>query len=111
MNCYIETEIFHERGEWDVLHEGFVMAFSFEDEWDSIDEALQEVKVAIFRIPQESVELVQPEWATQLSCALECYNVIAEEEDHDLQKINIPKMEGHHEVQGPQIENLDIMRR
>ena len=43
------------------------MTFNFEDGWDSIDEALQEVKVAIFRIPLEPVELIQPEWATQLS--------------------------------------------
>jgi len=109
MYWYIETELRHMIGEWDVLCEGFVMTFSFEDEWDSIDEALQEVKVAIFMIPQESVESIQLEWATQLSCALECYNVIAEEEDKDPWKINIPKTEGHREVQGPQIENPDII--
>jgi len=51
MNWYIETELHHRTGEWDVLCEGFVMTFSFEDEWDNIDEALQEVKAAIFRIP------------------------------------------------------------
>lgn len=39
---------------------------------------------------------------------LECYNVSTREEDEDLQKINIPKTEGHCEVQGPQIENPDI---
>lgn len=39
---------------------------------------------------------------------LECYNVSAEEEDEDPRKINIPEIEGHREVQGPQVENLDI---
>ena len=34
--------------------------------------------------------------------------MIAEVEGEDLRNINIPKMEGHHEVEGPQIENLDI---
>ena len=85
------------------------MTFSFEDGFDSIDEALQEVKVAIFRILQDPLDLIQPEWATQLSCTLECYNVTAEEEDEGLRNINIPETEDHREVQGPQIENLDIV--
>ena len=109
MKWYIETELRHGTGEWDILREGFMMTFSFEDGWDSIEEALQEVKAAIFRIPQEPVELIYLEWATQLSCALECYNVTVEEEDEDPRKINILEMEGHREVQGPQIENPDII--
>ena len=67
------------------------MTFSFEDGFDSIDEALQEVKAAIFRIPQDPLDLINPEWATQLSNALECYNVTAEEEDEDMRNINIPE--------------------
>ena len=51
MNWYIETELCHGTGEWDILREGFMMTFSFEDGFDSIDEALQEVKAAIFGIP------------------------------------------------------------
>ena len=43
-----------------------------------------------------------------MSHALECYNVTAEEEDEDLQKIKIPGTKGHREVQVPQIENRDI---
>ena len=43
-----------------------------------------------------------------MSYTLECYNVATEEEDEDPWKINIPKMEGHREVQRSQIENLDI---
>jgi len=86
-----------------------MMIFSFEDGFDSIDEALQEVKATIFRIPQDPLDLMQPEWATQLSHALECYNVTAEDEDEDLRKINIPETECHHEVQGPQIENPNII--
>jgi len=50
---------------------------------------LQEVKVAIFRIPQVSVDLIQCEWASQMSHALEYYNVTAEEEDEDLWNISI----------------------
>jgi len=39
---------------------------------------------------------------------LECYNVITKEEDEDPWKINIPKIEGHREVEGLHVENLDI---
>ena len=52
--------------------------------------------------------MIQPDWTTQLSQALEYYNVIAEEEDEDLRKINIPETEVHREVEGPQLENPDI---
>ena len=83
MNWYIEIELRHGTGKWDIVHEGFMMTFSFEDGFDSIDEVLQEVKAAIFRIPQDPLDLIQPEWATQLNHALECYNVTVEEEDKD----------------------------
>ena len=39
MNWYVETELFHGIGEWDILHKGFMMKFSFEDGFESIDEA------------------------------------------------------------------------
>ena len=55
------------------------MTFGFEDGFKCIDEALQEVKEAIFRIPQDPLDLIQLDWTTQLRHALECYNVIAEE--------------------------------
>ncbi len=51
MHWYVETELHHGTGEWNILREGFIMTFSFEDGFDCIDEALQEVKVTIFRIP------------------------------------------------------------
>lgn len=50
MNWYLETELLHGTDEWNVLQHGLLMTFSFEDGFDSIDEALQEVKVAIFRV-------------------------------------------------------------
>lgn len=50
MNGYLEIEIYHGIGEWEILHEGFIMIFNFEDGFECIDKALQEVKAAIFRI-------------------------------------------------------------
>jgi len=40
MNWYLETELHHGTSEWDILCEGFIMTFSFEDGFDCIDEAL-----------------------------------------------------------------------
>jgi len=46
MNWYVEIELHHGIGEWNILREGFMMTYS-------IDEALQEVKATIFRILQD----------------------------------------------------------
>jgi len=64
MNWYLETELHHGTSEWDILREGFIMKFSFEDGFDCIDEALQEVKASIFRIPLDPLDLIQPDWIT-----------------------------------------------
>ena len=103
MNWYLETELCHGTDEWDILRQGFFMTFSFEDGFECIDEALQEVKVAIFRILQDPLDLIQPDWTTQLHHMLDCYNVTIEEEYKDPRNINIPETEGHREVEGLQI--------
>ena len=93
MSWYMETELCHGTSEWDVLHEGFLLTFTFEYHWsDTIDDALQAVKAAIFKIPQESMGVLQPDWATQLSSALECYNVNVEEDDEDPRNSSISEM-------------------
>lgn len=38
-------------GESDILREGFMMKFIFEDGFDGIEEELQEVNASIFKIP------------------------------------------------------------
>jgi len=109
MNWYTETELRHGIGEWEVLREGFLLTFTFEDCWsDTMDDALQAVKAAIFKIPQEPMEVLQPEWAMQLSSALECYNVNVEEDDEDSQNINISETKGSREVREPSLEDPDI---
>jgi len=35
------------------------VTFTFEDGFECIDEALQEVKITIFRIPQDPLDLLQ----------------------------------------------------
>ena len=36
MNWYIETGVRHGTNEWDILREGFVLTFNFEDGWESM---------------------------------------------------------------------------
>lgn len=49
MNWCLEMELHHGTTEWDISKEGFLLTFSFEDGFASIDEALQEIKAIIFR--------------------------------------------------------------
>lgn len=62
MNWYVETKLHHGTGEWDILREGFIMTFNFEDRFDCIDEALQEVIETMFRILHDPLDLIQPDW-------------------------------------------------
>lgn len=40
INWYLEIDLRHGTAEWDILREGLLMTFSFEDGFESIDEAL-----------------------------------------------------------------------
>lgn len=75
---------------------------------DTIDNAFQVGKAAIFKVPLELEEIVPPDWSCQLSQALECYNVQIEDDEDDPRNINIPETEGSREVRGPTIEDPDI---
>lgn len=59
MNWFMETELRHGTKEWDVLHQVFFMTFNFEDGFECIDEALQEVKEMIFKISQDPLGFIQ----------------------------------------------------
>lgn len=107
-NWYVKTGLLHGTTKWDVLKEGFLLTFSFEEDFASIDEVLEEIKVVINRMPAKPMKWTQPVWNTQLCHALECYNVTSEEEYANPRNINIPEVEGHREVESPQIENPDI---
>jgi len=107
MNWYLETKLRHSTAEWDILKEGFLLTFSFEDGFESTDKAMQEIKVDIFKTPKESGEWTQPNWSTQLHHALECYNVTTEEED-DPWNITIPETKGQRDVKGLKVVNPDI---
>lgn len=61
------------------MKEGFFITLSFEDGFKCINEALQEIKLVIFKTPVEPIAWVQPHSSTHLHHALECYNVTTEE--------------------------------
>ena len=85
-----------------------MLTFIFEDGFECIDEALQEIKATIFRIPEEPVEWVQLDWNIQLHHALECYNMTTKEEEDEPRNINISESKEQHEVEGPKAPIPDI---
>jgi len=91
MNWYLETELRHSIVKWDIIREGFLMPFSFEDGLERTDKAVQKVKETTFKIPQDPLELIQSYWSTQPCHALECYIVNAEGDDEVPRNINIPE--------------------
>lgn len=90
MNWYLEIEMRHGTVEWDILKESFLLTFSFKDGFEFIDEELQEIKDAIFKIREEHVAWVQGDWSMKLRHVLECYNVTIEEGKEDPRNTNIP---------------------
>lgn len=76
-NWYLETELRHGTMSWEDMADGFILTFSFEDDFPCIDSALQEVIKKIFR-NATSLTWKHPDWTVQLEHALECYNIIAE---------------------------------
>lgn len=84
--------------------------FTFEYGFECIDEALQEIKISIFSMPDEPVAWVQLYWSTQLCHALECYNVTIEEGKEDPRNINIHESEGQCEVRRPKAKVPNILQ-
>ena len=83
VNWYLETELCHGTTERDILRESFLLTFNFENGFECIDEALQELKANNFRAPVELVQWVQTDLSTQLCHVLECYNVTMKEGNED----------------------------
>ena len=86
-------------------YDRFLLTFTFESEYPSIDQALDVIKTKIFDDCTLSVP-AQPDWAIQLEHVLECYNFAAEPDDEDENpcSVNIPELEGTRGVEGPKLE-------
>ena len=90
--------------------DSFLLTFTFESEYPSIDQALDIIKINIFD-DCTLLESAQTDWAVQLEHALECYNFIEESggEDENPRSINIPDSEGTHEFDGPKLDIPSII--
>lgn len=110
MIWYLERELQHGTTQWDIPKERFFLTFSFEDRFECIDEELQEIKVAIFRTPIEPIACVQPDQSIFLCYAHKCYNVTTKEGQEDPNNISIPQLKEQHEVVGPDIDALEILK-
>jgi len=87
MNWYLETKLRYGNVNWENLVEGFRITFNFEDDFPCIESTLHTIRDTIFG-NATSLTWQQPDWITQLEHALECYNIIIEE-DEDLRNIDI----------------------
>ena len=85
--------------------DNFLLTFTFESEYPSIDQALEIINTKIFDDCTLPV-YAQRDWAIQLEHALECYNVTEEpgDEDENPHSINIPESEGTRDVDGSKLE-------
>ena len=100
-NWYNEKELHKGTMTWPIMIDNFLLTFTFECEYPSIDQALESINTKIFYDCTLPV-YTQPDWAIQLEHVLECYNFTKEpsNEDENPRSINIPESEGTHEVEG-----------
>ena len=86
----------------------FKLTFGFESEYLEINNALEVVMTRIFEdgpLPLFN----QPDWASQLETALECYNLKTDEYE-DPRNINILESQGSREVEGSKLEIPEITK-
>ena len=89
--------------------DGFELTFNFESNYPKFDYVLESIKERIFDIDPFPVVSYQ-DWAMQLETMLECYN-LATDEDDEPHNTNIPESEGTREVQGLELEILEITKK
>ena len=85
-----------------MLVDGFELTFNFESKYPEIDDALGSIRARVFEVGPLPVDSYQ-DWAVQLETALECYNLVADEDDEP-RNISIPESEGTCQVEGPDLK-------
>jgi hypothetical protein len=104
INWYLQAELRLITSYWEGMIQNFITTFFFYNEFPSVDQALQIVKQKVFKeaygLPLEQEE---DEWTTPFQKLQGCYNINADEDD-DPRKVNITKIEGHKNVEGPGFE-------
>jgi hypothetical protein len=86
------------------MTQNFVTTFLFEIQYTSVDQALQIVRQKVFEEASSlPLEKDKDEWTVPLQKLQGCYNINTDEDD-DPRKVNITKIEGQRDVEGPGVE-------
>jgi copper chaperone CopZ len=111
MNWYTHQELRKGTVTWTTLQQNFSITFSIEHENNNIDAALKWIRGVIF-IKELEVQLSTEEKQRNkqtLKDLLACYHVQGESlNEDDLRNIQIKKVEGERDVEGPPIESKVI---
>jgi hypothetical protein len=93
--------------EWKQLQYKFVVTLSFEHENPNIDSALKKIRLIFIDDPEVETMIEYKQQNTQtVKKLLSCYHVEEEAlDEYDPRNIQITKMEGEREVEGPYLES------
>jgi hypothetical protein len=104
INWYLQVELRLITTNWEGMTHNFVTIFLFESQYPSIDQALHIVKHKVFEEASSlPLEQEEDEWTTPLQKLQDCYNINVDEDD-DPKKVNITKIEGQRDLEGPGVE-------
>jgi hypothetical protein len=104
INWYLQAELRLITIDWEVMTQNFVTTLLFESQYPTVDQALQIIRHKVFEVaPSLPLEQEEDELTAPLQKLQGCYNINANEED-DPRKVNIFKIEGQRDIEGPGIE-------
>jgi hypothetical protein len=104
INWYLQEELCLIIVDWEGMNQNFVTTFLFEIQYPIVDQELHIVRHKLIKeVPRLPVEKEEDEWTVPLQKLQGCYNINADE-DNDSVKLNIIKIEGQRDIEGPRVE-------
>jgi hypothetical protein len=104
INWYLQAELRLITVDWEGMNQNFVTTFLFKIQYPTVDQSLQVVRQKVFEEePSLPLEQEEDEWTTPLQKLQGYYNINTDEDD-DPKKVNITKIEGQRDVEGPGVE-------
>jgi hypothetical protein len=101
INWYLQAELCLITADWEGMTQNFGTTFLFESQYPTVDQALKIVIHKVFEeAPSLPLEQEEDEWTTPLQKLQGCYNINADE-DNDPRNVNIAKIEGQRDIEGP----------
>jgi hypothetical protein len=101
INWYLQEELCLTTLDWYGMTQNFVATFLFECKYPMMDQSLQVVRHKVF---EEALSLPiyqeEDDWIGPLHKLQGCYNINVEEDD-DPRNVNIAKIKGQRDVEGP----------